>query len=114
MRRLIMNSKTGRREFLTGSIAMAASAIPALAVGEIKRNPGTRIRIGLNAYSFNRPLLNGTMTLSDVIDYCAAQNIDGLDATGYYFPGYPKVPSDEYIFDLKRKAYLNGVTISGT
>src|SRR5262245_42869088 len=114
-----MNAKTGRREFLTGSLAAAATALvvkpePALAIGEMKRNSGVRLRIGLNAYSFNRPLMNGTMTLSDVIDYCASQNIDGLDATGYYFPGYPKVPSDEYIYDLKKKAYLNGVTISGT
>jgi sugar phosphate isomerase/epimerase len=54
------------------------------------------------------------MTLDDVIDYCAAQGIDGLDATGYYFPGYPNVPSDEYIYNLKKKAYFNGVTISGT
>ena len=112
-----MKIRTGRREFLTGSLAAAAAlAAPnrALAVGEMKRNAGVRLRLALNAYSFNRPLMAGTMTMSDVIDYCASQNIDGLDATGYYFPGYPKVPSDEYIFDLKRKAYLNGVTISGT
>src|SRR5258705_7354381 len=114
-----MNSKTQRREFLTGSVALAASALAlrperALAEGEVKRRQGVRLRIGLNAYSFNRPLLSGAMTLGDVIDYCAAQNIDGLDATGYYFPGYPKVPSDEYIYGLKKKAYLNGVTISGT
>src|SRR6266849_1678958 len=113
-----MNTKTPRREFLTGSIALASvlAVRPerALAIGEVKRKQGVRLRIGLNAYSFNRPLMNGTMTLSDVIDYCAAQNIDGLDATGYYFPGYPNVPTDEYIYALKRKAYVNGVTISGT
>jgi len=114
-----MNSKAPRREFLTGSIALAASALAlrperALAEGEVKRRQGVRLRIGLNAYSFNRPLMSGAMTLSDVIDYCAAQNIDGFDATGYYFPGYPKVPTDEYLYELKRKAYVNGVTISGT
>jgi sugar phosphate isomerase/epimerase len=54
------------------------------------------------------------MTLADVIDYCAEHGIDGVDLTGYYFPGYPKVPGDEYLFNLKKKAYLNGVTISGT
>ena len=108
-----------RRAFLTGSIAGALSALTmtpglALAAGEVKRRSGTRIKIGLNAYSFNRPLMSGAMTLDDVIDYCASQNIDALDATGYYFPGYPAVPSDEYIYNLKRKAYVNGVTISGT
>src|SRR5436305_1388218 len=54
------------------------------------------------------------MTLDGVLDYCAAHNVDGRDATGYYFPGYPKAPSEEYIYGLKRKAYLNGVTIGGT
>lgn len=54
------------------------------------------------------------MNLEEVIDYCALHNVDGVDLTGYYFPGYPKVPSDEYIYKLKRKAYLNGVTINGT
>jgi sugar phosphate isomerase/epimerase len=56
----------------------------------------------------------GQMTLDDVIDYCAAHNIDGVDLTGYYFTGYPEVPPDEYIYSLKRRAYINGVSISGT
>jgi sugar phosphate isomerase/epimerase len=114
-----MSDNLLRRGFLTRSIGMAAGALAvrpdkALAAGEVKRQPGTRIRIGLNAYSFNAPLMAGKMTLEDVIDYCTLHNIDGLDATGYYFPGYPKVPSDEYIYALKRRAYLNGVSITGT
>lgn len=114
-----MSDNLLRRRFLTRSIGVAASALAmrpdvALAAGEVKRRPGTRIRIGLNAYSFNAPLMAGKMTLDDVIDYCTQHNVDGLDATGYYFPGYPKVPSDEYIYALKRKAYLNGVSITGT
>jgi sugar phosphate isomerase/epimerase len=86
----------------------------AAATGEMKRHAGVRLKLALNSYSFNRPLMAHQMTLDDVIDYCAAQNIDGLDATGYYFPGYPKVPGDQYLYELKKKAYLNGVTISGT
>src|SRR6266567_3758022 len=114
-----MNGQTLRRDFLTRSIAIAASAMAveppaALATGEVKRRPGTRIKIGLNSYSFNRPLMAGQMTLDDVIDWCAAHNVDGVDLTGYYFPGYPKVPADEYLYNLKKKAYYNGVTISGT
>jgi sugar phosphate isomerase/epimerase len=108
-----------RRAFLTRSAALAASALamrPAavLAAGEVKRQAGTRIRIAINSYSFNRPLMAGQMTLEDVVDYCAAHNVDGLDATGYYFKGYPNVPSDDVIYSLKRRAYLNGVSISGT
>ncbi|HEY1339675.1 MAG TPA: TIM barrel protein, partial [Bryobacteraceae bacterium] len=114
-----MDLQTPRRGFLMRSVALAASAMAAgrgnaFAAGEVKRRPGTRIRIGLNSYSFDKPLRDGRMTLADVIDYCAAHDIDGVDLTGYYFPGYPKVPSDEYIYDLKRKAYVNGVSISGT
>ncbi len=114
-----MHGETLRRGFLARSIGLAVSALaygpaPALANGEVKRRGGTRLKIGLNSYSFNRPLTSGKMTLEDVIDYCAAHNIDGLDPTGYYFPGYPKVPPDEYLYNLKRKAYINGVTLSGT
>jgi sugar phosphate isomerase/epimerase len=56
----------------------------------------------------------GTMTIPDVIDYCAQQEIDGVDLTGYYFKGYPNAPSDEVIYSIKRAAFLNGVTITGT
>lgn len=102
-----------RRKFLTRTIGICS--IPAaFARGEIKREPGSRIRLGLNAYSFDKPLRNGSMTLEDVVHYCAQHGVDALDATAYYFPGYPKVPNDEYIYTLKRTAFLNGVTISGT
>ena len=112
-----MNNDIQRRRFLTGSMGIAAFSAAtktALAVGDLKRIPGTKIKIALNSYSFNRPLTAGKMTLDDVIDYCAQHDIDGVDTTGYYFPGYPKVPADEYIYNLKKKAYLNGVTINGT
>ena len=52
--------------------------------------------------------------LEEVVEFCAAQGFDALDPTGYYFPGYPEVPSDEYIYNLKRKAHQLGVAISGT
>lgn len=106
---------TTRRHLLTTALASGLTGTTALAAGhEVKRLPGTRIRIGLNAYSFNRPLMAGKMTIADVIDFCAAQQLDAVDLTGYYFPGYPKPPADDYVFNVKRSAYLNGVTISGT
>jgi len=108
-----------RRNFLKpmGIAALyAASLLPgrALASGEVKRRRGTRLKLGLNGYSFNRELMAGEMTMNDVIDFCAEREIDAVDMTGYYFPGYPEVPSDEVIYSLKKKAFLNGVTISGT
>jgi hypothetical protein len=112
-------SSRTRRGFLIRSAVIAATAFaPALAPGVdsggVKRDAGVHLKLALNAYSFNGPLSSGKMTLDDVINYCAQQNIDGLDPTGYYFTGYPKVPLDEYLYQLKRKAYLNGVTLSGT
>jgi sugar phosphate isomerase/epimerase len=81
---------------------------------------GPHIRLALNAYSFNDVLLaKGTpekpaFTLFDLLDWCAVQNIEGVDVTGYYFPTYPEVPSDEYIYELKRKAFRLGIEITGT
>jgi sugar phosphate isomerase/epimerase len=79
------------------------------------------IKLALNAYSFNDQMTGKgqkdnkpTMTLPEVIDWCATQNIEAIDVTGYYFPGYPEVPSDEYIYELKRKAFKSGIEISGT
>ncbi len=74
----------------------------------------TRFKISLNAYSFNNPLTNKKTTLDALIDFCAKEGFDAIDMTGYYFPGYPEVPTDEYIYQLKNKAHRLGVEISGT
>ena len=55
-----------------------------------------------------------TMTWNDVIEFCARTGIDGLDPTGYYFTGYPAVPSDKVIADFKRRCFLNGIPINCT
>ncbi len=112
-----MSPATHRRQFLRGSLGLAFAALarPMLqAKGEIERLAGTNIALSLNAYSFNQPLRDGRMTLADVVEYCARRQIPGLDATGYYFPRYPETPSDEFVYRLKRQAYVNGVTIHGT
>ncbi len=116
-----MRAMINRRKLLTQSIGLAAASATfsvrpdtAFAQGKVSRKSGSRIKLGLNAYSFDKPLRDGSMTYDDVVQYCAEQGFEGLDATGYYFPGYPKVPTDEYINKLKRTAFLNGITISGT
>jgi sugar phosphate isomerase/epimerase len=102
-----------RRKFLGRSAGLvAAAAIPAPA--KVVRESGVKLKLGLNAYSFNGPLRDGSMTLTDAVHFCAQHGVDALDATGYYVPGYPKVPTDEYIYDLKRTAFVNGVAICGT
>ena len=94
--------------------AGAALATPGASMAQVARLGGVKLKLGLNAYSFDRPLKSGQMTLEDLVVYCAQNGFDALDATGYYFPGYPKVPSDDAIRSLKKKAYLNGITLSST
>jgi sugar phosphate isomerase/epimerase len=96
------------------SMLASLAASPLAADQKVARRPGTHLRLALNAYSFNRPLMAGQMNLDDVIDFCAEQRLEGVDLTGYYFPGYPVPPKDEFLFALKRKAFVNGVTIAGT
>ncbi len=102
-----------RRNFLTRTSALAAAAaIPAPA--KVVRESGVKLKLGLNAFSFDKALRDGSMTLKNAVEFCAKNGVDALDATGYYFPGYPNAPSDEYIYNLKRTAFVNGVAISGT
>lgn len=125
----LTRARLSRRNFLRTASALPAAA--ALGIGfetapadaELKSIPragATMLKTSLNAFSFSR-LLNAKMKhgkegvdLFDLVDFCARNNIDALDPTGYFFPGFPEVPPDSYIFDLKRKAFESGVGISGT
>ncbi|MDE3253621.1 MAG: sugar phosphate isomerase/epimerase [Bacteroidota bacterium] len=82
--------------------------------GSKKINDTNRFKISLNAYSFNKPLMNKETDLEALISFCAKEGFDAIDMTGYYFPGYPAVPGDAYIYQLKNKAHRMGVEISGT
>ena len=79
-----------------------------------KSDRNGNLKISLNAYSFDKPLKAGTMSLDDLLDFCAKTGFDGVDLTGYYFPGYPVVPTDEYIYHIKRKAFLLGIDLGCT
>ncbi len=114
-----MNSKNERRDFVK-SLLMAPSVFSLDTMEKMggkkigQEQKKAKLKISLNAYSFNDPLRAKTMSLDDLIDFCATHDFDGVDLTGYYFPGYPQVPSDEYIYHIKRKAHVSGVSISGT
>lgn len=79
-----------------------------------KPNPGVKLKTSLNAYSFNEPLSKKTMTVFDLLEYCSKIGFEAVDITAYYFPGYPNVPSDDYLYEVKRKAFRLGLEISGT
>lgn len=79
------------------------------------------IVLALNAYSFADLLRAKSQrsneqvyTLFNLLDWCASKNIKALDPTAYFFPTYPKVPSDEYLERFKKRADDLGVAISGT
>ena len=113
-----MNSEKSRRRFIKilASAPLIACGLPALSnPGEsVSKKFGHNFKISLNVYSFNQLLRDGKIDLFDVLDFCAEYNFDAIDPTGYYFPGYPEVPSDEFIRKFKKQAFLLGLDISGT
>jgi sugar phosphate isomerase/epimerase len=114
-----MKASINRRQFTkVAAIAgtcTALSPVSAFASDAVQKAPSKNsLRISLNAYSFNKPLTDKAMTIDDMLDYCAEKGFSGVDLTGYYFPGYPEVPSDEYIYHVKKKAFTLGLGISGT
>lgn len=103
-----------RRSFLKAATLapFAASAVSAAKTETLKTS--------LNAYSFNKMLNDNIkgrgegITLIQVMEFAAKNKFQGFDATGYFFPGYPEVPSDAYINKLKQRAADLGIGISGT
>jgi len=102
-----------RREFLSSIISIPAAFA---SFGNLKgTGPQTnRLKTSLNAFSFNKPLTDGSMTVFDLLQFCAAAGFEGVDITGYYLKGYPAVPDDEYLYNVKRTAFGLGLEISGT
>ncbi len=111
-----------RRKFLLAapiagmalSTALASTKTYASRDGKFGKESSPPIKLSCNLYSFNDPLRKGEMTLEEVFKFCSDIGFDAVDPTGYYFPGYPAVPSDEYVYQIKKKAFLLGLDISGT
>lgn len=117
-----MKSRTNRREFLklapAAAVGMAVgSGIGRLApaIPPIERARPSRLKLSLAAYSFRKYLQSKNaderMTLFDFMDYCADLRLDGTELTGYYFPPNPDA---EYFAQIKRRAHILGIDISGT
>jgi sugar phosphate isomerase/epimerase len=97
-------------------ITLALSMILSVSLGQKKD-----LVLALNAYSFAdllsaRDQRNKEQVFNyfNLIDWCASQNIEALDATAYFFSTYPEVPSDAYLEKFKAYAKQKGVAISGT
>jgi len=116
-----------RREMLaTGALAAGAAALaPIVACGASRKNeqsseaePATsseratrNMQLSLAAYSMREALTKGEMDLFDFIDWCAEMDLPGTELTSYYF----KEDFDKaYLHQLRKHAFRNGVTVSGT
>lgn len=111
--------KINRRNFTLAAASAGAYSLGKPLIGEpglIRDHSGSagRLKISLNSFSFNKLLLDGSMTLDDLIEFCALKGFDGLDPTGYYFKGYPAPPSDDLIFHIKQKAFSFGIDLGCT
>jgi sugar phosphate isomerase/epimerase len=113
--------KENRRGFTKKILVAGVGLTLPLNADTIKKSPGSlpesnqrNIKLSLNAFSFDKLLRAGTMTIDDLLDFCAKTGFDGIDLTGYYFPGYPEVPADDYIFHLKQKAFRLGIELGCT
>jgi sugar phosphate isomerase/epimerase len=114
-----------RRTFLqsAGAAAAAALAVPraASAIQPIARRHGAHLKLSLAAYSYRKYLPDGrrtpaqpsaaAMTLHDFVAECARMGLDGTELTSYYVP---EPPPPGYLRELRRAAFLQGLTVSGT
>lgn len=104
-----------RRVFLSSGAALAAAVLarPGAAAEPIVRAGGSRLKLGLAAYSF-RDFLTGkkppAMTLEGFAKRAAEMQVDGVELTSYYFPNEI---TPEYIGRLKRLCHLLGLGIIG-
>lgn len=73
------------------------------------RRAHPKLALSLAAYSFRRELQDD-MSLEDFVDFCALHDLDATELTSYYF----KDTSPAYLAELRRRAYVNGLSISGT
>jgi sugar phosphate isomerase/epimerase len=125
-----------RRTFLkTVGAAAAVAGLPApvAAIDPLKRRGGPQLHLSLAAYSFRKYLTSyrprntpasegaasgdraeagaGSMTLEDFVDLCAEYGLPGTELTSYYVPD--PLP-DQYLQRLRRRAFLAGLSVSGT
>jgi sugar phosphate isomerase/epimerase len=107
-----MQKELNRRSFLASTLLLPLAVHGA---------PKSKVlKTSLNAYSFNKMLndkIKGRsegISLVQVMEFAAKNKFEGFDATGYFMPGYPEVPSNAYIDDFKKRAADLGIAISGT
>jgi sugar phosphate isomerase/epimerase len=117
-----MSNSIKRRIFLNSFVSLPILTSAEISINnqegfaqERNINSGkSKLKVSLNAFSFNAPLMDKRMNLDELLETCSEIGFDGVDITAYYFPGYPNVPADDYLYHIKRKAFRLGLGISGT
>lgn len=108
-----------RRLFLSALAGASLGAACGNAAGPIVRNGKSHMKLSLAAYSFHRHLSqnwpakkkDGSMSLLDFVDFCAEQDLDGVELTSYYFPAEV---TPAYLLQVREKCFRMGLDISGT
>ena len=52
--------------------------------------------------------------MNELFEFCAEMGFQAVDLTAYYLSGYPNVPEDRYLYEVKKDAHRYGLHISGT
>src|SRR5579872_4740045 len=110
--------RSTRRQFLHSAVVagtgLALGAGAARAIEPIRRTGKPFLKLSLAAYSFRQALTGKTkqpMTLDDFIDLGAANDLDAVELTAYYFP-HNITP--DYLAHLKGRCTRLGLDVSGT
>ncbi|MBC8468049.1 MAG: sugar phosphate isomerase/epimerase [Planctomycetes bacterium] len=107
-----------RRQFLhmTSVLPWVRAAVAFGKQENLPREDIDRIPVSLclNAYSFNGLLKNGEMSLEALFRFAKDTGFQGVDLTAYYIPGYPDVPTDKVLYNIKRMAFRLGLALTGT
>lgn len=104
-----------RRTFLKSSSVVVVGAgtfqpakAEALNTTDFKPTPS------LNACCFREALLNGKMGHTQLFRFASETGFTSVDLTADFVPGYPEVPGDEVLYEIKRIAFRSGISFSGT
>jgi sugar phosphate isomerase/epimerase len=112
-------STFSRRQLLCSTLAagagLALTGSRAAAIEPIRRTGKSHLKLSIAAYSFNRHLSlsrkpKPAMTLDDFIDFAAANELEAVELTAYYFPQ----TTPDYLAHLKGKCTRLGLDVSGT
>lgn len=109
-----MNNSFPRRKFLrtlaAGATAGAGSRVLAAnPLGATGASAQSRLFVGCCAYSYNKYLSKGPMTMEDFILKAVELGVYGADITTYYL----KSSDPTYLVSLRHLAFKNGLPFSG-